>query len=42
MDGLLLFQGWLLTNPRMVTHQKELLYALEIRHLDMTHQTKAR
>ena len=42
MDGHLLFLGWSPTNPRMVTHQKELLYTLEIRHLDITHQTKAR
>ena len=42
MDGHLLFQGWSPTNPRMVTHQKELLYTLEKRHLDITHQTKAR
>ena len=34
--------GWLPSNPRMVTHQKDLLYTLEKRHLDITHQTKAR
>ena len=39
-DGHPPTQGWSPTNPRMVTHQKELLYTLEIRHLDITHQTK--
>ena len=35
-------KGWSPTNPRMVTHQKELLYTLGNRHIDITHQTKAR
>ena len=37
MDGHLPFKGWSPTNPRMVTHQKEVNYILRIWHLDLTH-----
>ena len=35
-------QGGSLTNPRMITHQKELYFRLGIWHLDFTHKTKRR
>ena len=42
MDGHLPSTGWSPTNPRMVTHQKEVKYRLRIRHLDLTHKPKTR
>ena len=38
MDGHLPSIGWLPTNPRMVTHQKEVYYRHGIRHLNFTKQ----
>ena len=34
--------GWSPTNPRMVIHQKEVYYRLEIWHLHFTHKTNTR
>ena len=46
MDGHLPNLGWLPTNlrmfttsPRMVTHQKEMYYRLQIGHLNITYET---
>ena len=36
MDGHLSSHGWSLSNPRMVTHQKEVYYRLEMQLLDLT------
>ena len=42
MDGHLIYLVWSPTNPRMVTHQKDINYTLEIWNLDFTHKTKTR
>ena len=42
MDGHLLYLVWSPNNPRMVTHQKEVNYRVEILHLDLTYNTKTR
>ena len=42
MDGHLPSLGWSSTNPRMVTHQKEVYYRLGIWHLDLTQKTNTR
>ena len=42
MDGHLSILGWTYTNPRIVTHQKEVNYRLRIWHLDLTYKTKTR
>ena len=34
--------GWSPTNPRMVTHQKDINYILGIWHLDLTYKTETR
>ena len=39
MDGCLPFVGWSGTNPRMVTHEKEMYYGLGFWHFDLTHKT---
>ena len=41
MDGNLPSLGWSPTNSRMVTHQKEVYYIVEIWHLEFTHKSKA-
>ena len=41
MDGHLPSLGWSPTNPRMVTHQKEVYYIVGIWHLEFTHKSKA-
>ena len=40
MDGHLPSLGWSPTNPRMVTHQKEVYYKLGIWHLDLNQKLK--
>ena len=42
MDGNLPSLGGSPTNPRMVTHGKEVFYRLDIWLLDLTHKTKTR
>ena len=42
MDGHLPFLGWLPTNPRMVTHHKEVNYKLRIWHSHLTNKNKTR
>ena len=41
-EDYLPMQGWSLTNPRMVTHQKEVYFKLEIWQLNITHKTNTR
>ena len=40
MVGHLPSVGWSPTNPRMVTHQKEVYYIVGIWHLEVTHKSK--
>ena len=42
MDGCQPSLRWSTTKQRMVTHQKEVYYRLEIWHFDLTHKTKTR
>ena len=41
MDGPLPFLGLSFTNPRMVNHQKEVYYIVQIWHLEFTHKSEA-